>query len=54
MSKTHRSVRPKGYMPNWSPNDRSMEIIGQVQQVLRETRLGSASVRFLFYRWWYS
>ncbi len=50
MSKAHRSVRPKGYMPSWSPNDRSMEIISQVKQILRNTRLGSASVRFIFYR----
>ncbi len=49
MSKTHRSTRPKGFM-TWSPNDRSREIIGQVKQILRDTRLGSASVRFIFYR----
>lgn len=49
MSKAHRSARPKGFM-TWSPNDRSQEIIGQVQEVLRNTRLGSASVRFIFYR----
>lgn len=49
MSKAHRSARPKGYM-TWSPNDRSAEIIGQVKEVLHNTRLGSASVRFIFYR----
>lgn len=49
MSKAHRSVRPKGYM-NWNPKPESEQIIRQVKEVLRNTRLGSASVRFIFYR----
>lgn len=49
MSKTHRSTRPKGMM-DWSPNDRSREIVEQVKGIVRDSRLGRASVRFIFYR----
>lgn len=42
------STRPKGYM-DWSPNDRSREIIAQVRSVIAASRY-AVSVRFIFYR----
>lgn len=49
MGKTHRSARPKGYMPDWTPNERSAEIIDQVRSVIAASSY-EISVRFIFYR----
>lgn len=50
MSKAHRSVRPKGWMDDWRPNDRHAELIHNVQEIIAAGRFGAVSVRFIFYR----
>lgn len=50
MGKAHRSVRPKGYMTSWRPNEKSARIIEQVKQIISSGRFGAMSVRFVFYR----
>ncbi len=50
MSAQHRRVRPKGYMPDWTPKPASLRIIEQVQEVIETSRFKKMSVRFIFYR----
>lgn len=50
MSKAHRSTRPKGFMRSWTPKPESEQLIKNVQSIIRESRAGRLSVRFIFYR----